>query len=201
MAELHTSTSALTTQHCHDDSEPMNFFLALWSSGFKPDRSSASWAPSPSFPSTTVPWPSPHLRHLTPPCSRSSNSPGDQNLFSLITMLSVISVLCINSCRYSLTPFSNYWQNILLSEIQALKCQTKHTQRLVLLWHQYAIQVRMWAWNKDCRTFKSEIEVQLHNPVKVFPGRNAEGAHECDVLLLPCYAPHELQSNLLICVS
>lgn len=36
IAEFHTSASALTTQHCHNDSEPMNFFLALWSSGFKP---------------------------------------------------------------------------------------------------------------------------------------------------------------------
>lgn len=150
--------------------------------------------PSPSFPSyCTMTKPSPQVSQ--PSLFQVLRQPWV--LFSLITTLSVISVLCIHSSRHALTPFSNYWQNILLSEIQALKCQAKHIQRLVLLRHQYAIQVCMWAWNKDCRTFKTEIKAQLHNPVKVFPGRNTEGTNEYNVLLLPCYTPHELQSNLL----
>lgn len=69
---------------------------------------------------------------LTSAASLWADNPGYQNLFSCVTMLSVISGCSVYIPPDSLTPFSNYWQNILLSEIQTPKHQVKYIQKPVL---------------------------------------------------------------------
>lgn len=81
-----------------------------------------------------------------------------KNLLFYVTMLSIMSG-CSGFIPLDilLISFQIIDRNVLPSEIQTPNYQVERVQRLVLIWRQSTIQVCTWAWNKDCRTFKSEI--------------------------------------------